>query len=142
MDYKTWKNDYEAEMDKYRTENVVEIYDKTEQRKFRRENPNYDNVGLFSIFVKKDAIGKDKEILAKYENLLLNNIEAFTGFVANEFERIKPFKDVDERLSKIFQYQNMEVRVEDLSEEQKAIFDKAVEDYKEKYSDLIERFNR
>ena len=36
----------------------------------------------------------------------------------------------------------MEVRVEDLSEEQKAIFDKAVEDYKEKYSDLIERFNR
>ena len=142
MDYKTWKNEYEAEMDKYRTENVVEIYDKTEQRKFRRENPNYDNVGLFSIFVKKDAIGKDKEILAKYENLLLNNIEAFTGFVTNEFERIKPVTDIDERLSNIFKYQNMEVRVEDLSEEQKAIFDKAVEDYKEKYSDLIERFNR
>lgn len=138
MDYKTWKNNFENEFKAHRDENTVIIYDYQDGYEFYLNSPDWIMYGDFCNFVRAGTENRGKEITAKYEAILVQNLEVFTGFIKDEFNRVHPLRDIDETLSQVFQYRNMAITPEDFTPEQTQAFTQAVEDYKEANKKYIE----
>lgn len=140
MDYKTWKNNFENEFKAHRDENTRIIYDYETGYDFYLNSPDWIMYGDFCNFVRAGTENKGQEITNKYEALLVENIEVFTGFVRDEIKRVHPLRDIDETLSQIFQFNNMSLTPDDFTPAQTQAFNQAVEDYKEenkKYIDMV-----
>ena len=138
MDYKTWKNNFENEFKAHRDENTVIIYDYQDGYEFYLNSPDWIMYGDFCNFVRAGTENRGKEITAKYEAILVQDLEVFTGFIKDEFNRVHPLRDIDETLSQVFQYRNMAITPEDFTPEQTQAFTQAVEDYKEANKKYIE----
>ena len=138
MDYKTWKTQYENEFDEHRKANCRLVYDYQPEYSHYRNSPDWIMYGDFCNFIRRGAENRGQEITAKYEAILVQDIEVFTGFVKDEFNRIHPLTDIDESLSQIFQYRNMKITPADFTPEQQAVFTQAVEEYKEANKKYIE----
>lgn len=140
MDYKTWKENYENEFKAHRKANCRIVYDYQREYNDYLNSPDWIMYGDFCNFIRRGTENKGAEITAKYEEILVNDLEVFTGFVKDEFKRVHPLKDIDETLSQVFQYRNMAITPDDFTPEQTQAFNQAVEDYKEenkKYIDIV-----
>lgn len=140
MDYKTWKTQYENEFKAHRDENTRIVYDYQPEYNHYLNSPDWIMYGDFCNFVRAGTENKGAEITAKYEALLVENLEVFTGFIKDEFKRVHPLKDIDETLSKVFQYRNMAITPADFTPAQTQAFNQAVTEYKEenkKYIDIV-----
>ena len=138
MDYKTWKTNFENEFKAHREGNTVIIYDYQDGYDFYLNSPDWIMYGDFCNFIRRGTENKGAEITAKYEEILVNNLEVFTGFIKDEFKRLHPLTDIDETLYKVFEFNNMAITPEDFTPEQTQAFNQAVEDYKEENSEIIE----
>lgn len=138
MDYKTWKTQYETEFDEHRKANCRIVYDYQPEYNEYLNSPEWIMYGDFCNFIRRGTQNRGKEITAKYEALLVENLEVFTGFVKDEFKRVHPLRDIDETLSKIFQYRNMSITPDDFTPEQTQAFNQAVTEYKEANKKYIE----
>ena len=147
MDYKTWKNNYEAEFEAHRKANYRLIYRYQSDYQKYLNDPNWIQVGDFCNFHRVGTLHIGAEITAKYEKLMLENIEVFEGFCLDEFNRIRVYNEVcgdDEdffgNACKIFEYSNMSVRFDDLSSEQKIVFVSALKSHLDEHEDAINLF--
>ena len=138
MDYKTWKANYENEFKAHREANTVIIYDYQDGYNFYLNSPDWIMYGDFCNFIRRGTENKGAEITAKYEEILVNNLEVFTGFIKDEFKRLHPLTDIDETLYKVFEFNNMAITPEDFTPEQTQAFNQAVGDYKEENKEIIE----
>ena len=138
MDYKTWKTQYETEFDEHRKANCRIVYDYQPEYKEYLNSQDWVMYGDFCNFIRKGTENRGAEITAKYEALLVENLEVFTGFIKDEFNRVHPLRDIDETLSQVFQYRNMAITPDDFTPEQTQAFNQAVEDYKEANKKYIE----
>ena len=148
MNYNTWKSNYETEFAEYRKNNYfIAYYDFEVERELKRLNATIDefvNVGDYCNYHRKSTLNVPDEINAKYQNLFLDGINDETflkEFVIGELERIRAFRDIDSAATKIFKYRNLPVTVDDFDENQLAVFNDAVAEYKEKYADEIKLFS-
>ena len=140
MDYKTWKANYENEFKAHREQNTVLIYDYQDGYDFYLNSPDWIMYGDFCNFVRAGTENKGKEITAKYEALLTENLQVFTGFVKDELQRVHPLTDIDETASNLFTYRNMSITPATFTPEQTQAFNQAVTEYKEankKYIDMV-----
>lgn len=138
MDYKTWKTNFENEFDEHRKANCRIVYDYQREYNHYLNSPDWIMYGDFCNFIRRGTENRGAEITAKYEALLVENIEIFTGFIKDEFKRLHPFRNVDETLYKVFEFNNMAITPEDFTPEQTQAFNQAVEDYKEENKEFIE----
>lgn len=138
MDYKTWKNNLENEFKAHREENTVIIYDYQDDYEFYLNSPDWIMYGDFCNFIRRGTENKGAEITAKYEEILVNNLEVFTGFIKDEFKRLHPFRNIDETLYKVFEFNNMTITPEDFTPEQNQAFNQAVTEYKEENKKIID----
>ena len=138
MDYKTWKQNFENEFEEHRNKNTVLIYDYQDGYDFYLNSPDWVMYGDFCNFVRAGTENRGAEITAKYEAILVENLEVFTGFVKDEFKRVHPLTEVDETLSQIFQFNNMAITPDDFTPEQREAFNQAVAEYKEENKEYIE----
>ena len=140
MDYKTWKNNYENEFKAHRDENTRIVYDYQSDYDYYLNSNDWVMVGDFCNFVRAGTENKGAEITAKYEAILVQDLEVFTGFIKDEFKRVHPLTDIDETLSQVFQYRNMAITPDDFTPAQTQAFNQAVTEYKEankKYIDFV-----
>lgn len=142
MDYKTWKTNFENEFKAHRDENTVLIYDYQDGYDYYLNSPDWIMYGDFCNFIRRGTENRGAEITAKYEALLVENLEIFTGFIKDEFKRIHPLRNIDERLYKIFEYNNMTITPDDFTPEQTQAFNQAVTEYKEENKENIELIKR
>lgn len=138
MDYETWKTNFENEFKAHREANTVIIYDYQDGYDFYLNSPDWIMYGDFCNFIRRGTENKGAEITAKYEALLVENLQIFTGFIKDEFKRVHPLTDIDETLYKIFEFNNMAITPEDFTPAQKQAFKQAVNDYKEDNKEIIE----
>ena len=141
MNYETWKSNYETEFAEYRKNNYfIAYYDFEVERELKRLNATIDEfvtVGDFCNYHRKSTLNIPDEINAKYQNLFLdgiNDAEFLKDFVIGELERIRAYRDVDAAATKIFKYRNLPISVADFNDNQLAVFNGAVAEYKEKYA--------
>ena len=142
MDYKTWKTNFENEFDEHRKANCRIVYDYQSEYNHYLNSPDWIMYGDFCNFIRRGTENRGAEITAKYEALLVENLEIFTGFIKDEFKRLHPFTEVDETLYKVFEFNNMALTPEDFTPEQSQAFKQAVSEYKEenkKYIDLVSK---
>lgn len=142
MDYKTWKTNFENEFDEHRKNNCRIVYDYQREYDHYRNSPDWIMYGDFCNFIRAGTENKGAEITAKYEALLVENLEIFTGFIKDEFKRVHPLREVDETLYKIFEFNNMAITPDDFTPEQSQAFTEAVNEYKKankKYIDLVKK---
>lgn len=146
MDYKTWKNNYEAEFEAHRKANYRLIYRYQSEYQKYLNDPDWIQVGDFCNFHRVGTLHIGAEITAKYEKLMLEDAtnEILKGFCLDEFERIHVYSSslhgetyVGEA-KKIFEYSNMTVRYETLSEIQQLIFVIALGEHLEAHREDIE----
>ena len=142
MDYKTWKTNFENEFDEHRKANCRIVYDYQPEYNHYLNSPDWIMYGDFCNFIRRGTQGKGQEITDKYEALLVENLEIFTGFIKDEFKRVHPLTDVDETLYKIFEFNNMSITPEEFTPEQAQAFKQAVDEYKEENKEFIELLKR
>lgn len=142
MNYKTWKENYENEFAEHRENNIRWVYS------YEREYQHYLNsnewimYGDSCCFIRAGTENKGKEITSKYEKILVNNDEVFRGFIKDEFKRLHPVHDIDEKLLKVFDYRNMSLTPANFTEEQSRIFAEEIENYKEENKENIALWER
>lgn len=151
-EYKTWKENYEAEFAEHRKENTRLIYRYQSEYDAYVNNPEWVQVGDFCNFVRRTALNKGAEITAKYEAELIANDAIFAGFCLDEFERIHLWKteawkpedheDVETEASNIFEYCNMKTRLETLTPEQESLFRKAITEHLLQHEEDIQTVKR
>lgn len=142
MDYETWKTNFENEFDEHRKANCRIVYDYQTEYNHYLNSPDWIMYGDFCNFIRRGTENRGAEITAKYEALLVENLEIFTGFIKDEFKRLHPLTEVDETLYKVFEFNNMALTPEDFTPEQQARFTQAITEYKEenkKYIDLVSK---
>lgn len=142
MDYKTWKTNFENEFDEHRKANCRIVYSYEDDYDYYRNSPDWIMYGDFCNFIRRGTENIGQEITDKYEALLVENLEIFTGFIKDEFKRVHPLRNIDENLSQVFQYSNMSITPDDFTPEQTQAFNQAVAEYKEankKYIDFVKR---
>ena len=123
--YTNWKNNYEAEFEEHRQKNYRLIYRYQSEYKKYVNDPEWIQVGDFCNFHRRGTLHIGEQITAKYEKLMLNNINVFKGFCEDEFNRVCVFHDYNnafESAKKIFGYRNMKIRYEDLTTNQRWAF--------------------
>lgn len=144
MDYKTWKDNYEAEFEAHRKQNYRLIYRYQSEYQKYVDDPDWIQVGDFCNFHRVGTLHIGEEITAKYEKLLIENDDVLKGFCLDEFERIHVYSATlhDEtyfdEAKKIFKYDNMSVRYETLSETQQLIFIVALGEHLEAHREDIQ----
>lgn len=143
MDYNTWKNGLEGEFAVHRELNTKLIYSYQDGYDYYRDSDEWVMVGDFCNFVRRSALNDHEVILAKYESILVSDLDVFKGFCEEEFERIKVWSAClhdeasEDYALNIFKFNNFEVRYGDLSDEQKCVFDCALESHLESHSEDI-----
>ena len=92
---------------------------------------------------------KEKELVAvaniehwKNDSLYINDDEVFRGFIKDEFKRLHPVCEIEERLNKVFDYRNMSLTPANFTEEQARIFAEEIENYKEENKENIALWER
>ena len=143
--YTNWKNDYEAEFEEHRNANYRLIYDYQDGYEYYLNSPDWVMVGDFCNFHRRGTLHIGEQITAKYEALMLNNINIFEGFCEAEFERIRVWHDYDndfEYAKKIFQYDNMSVRYDDLTTNQKWTFQECLKRHIAEHEEHIKLFKK
>ena len=144
MRYETWKDNFESEFEAHRKANCRLIYPYQADYDKYHDSPNWVMVGDFCNFVRVGTLGIGAEITAKYEALMLRDDEVFEGFCLDEFERIRVYsselreRHFSDEAKKIFEYSNMSVRYETLSETQKDIFFNALDKHLEAHKEDID----
>ena len=144
MDYKTWKTQYETEFDEHRKANCRIVYSYQSEYEYYSNSPDWIMYGDFCNFIRVGTENKGKEITAKYEALLVENLEVFTGFVKDELKRVHPLENIDKTATELFSYRNMSITPEDFTPAQTQAFNQAVNEYKEenkKYIELVRKHN-
>lgn len=143
MNYTTWKNGLESEFAVHREQNTKLIYRYQDGYEDYANSSEWVMVGDFCNFVRRSALNDHKIILAKYEAILVSDLEVFKGFCEDEFERINVWSaflhdDTSENYAlNIFEYNNFKVRYEDLSDVQKSAFDSALSRHLEEHGEDI-----
>lgn len=142
MNYKKWKQAFENEFEQLRQKNTKIIYNYQPEYEYYNNSPEWIMYGDFCNFIRKGTEHIGPQITAKYENIMLKNNNIFQGFIHDEFQRIKPFTQVDETLNKVFEYNNMNIKLHELNTEQKRIFNKEKESFKKQYEEYIKLFQK
>ena len=143
--YTTWKNNYEAEMKENREKNFRLVYRYQSEYEYYSNSPEWGLIGDFCNFYRIGTLHIADEINARYEKQMLDNINIFTGFCTDEFERIRVWNipyDYDNHMDyavKIFEYSGgMKVRYDDLTTNQRYVFRKCLEEHLKSHEDDIE----
>lgn len=142
MNYKTWKENYENEFAEHREKNTRIVYSYEREYKHYLNSPEWNMYGDSCYFIRAGTENKGKEITAKYEQILANDNEIFRGFLKDEFKRLHPICEIEERLNKVFDYRNMSLTPANFTEEQARIFAEEIENYKEENKENIALWER
>ena len=140
MNYTTWKKSFENEFEQHRQKNTKIIYSYQTGYDYYLDSPEWIMYGDFCNFIRRGTEHIGPQITAKYENIMIENNNIFQGFIHDEFRRIKPFTEVDETLNKVFEYNNMNITLPELTTEQKRIFNEEKKLFKKEYEDYIKLF--
>ena len=138
MDYQTWKKSFEDEFEEHRQKNTRLIYSYQPGYDYYNESPEWVMYGDFCDFIRKGTEHIGPQITDKYAKILIADNEILKGFLRDEFRRIKPFTLVDETLDQVFEYNNMNIKLEELTQEQKRIFDEEKRLFKKEFGKYIE----
>lgn len=138
MDYQTWKKSFEDEFEEHRQKNTKLIYSYQPEYEYYRDSPEWIMYGDFCDFIRKGTEHIGPSITEKYTKILIANNEIFQGFLHDEFRRIKPFTEVDETLDQVFEFNNMNIKLDELTQEQKIIFDEEKRLFKKEFGKYIE----
>lgn len=148
MKFETWKKGLESEFAVHRELNTKLIYSYQDGYDDYVNSSEWVMVGDFCNFVKKSALNDHEVILAKYEEILVSDLEVFKGFCEEEFERIKVWsaflrdESCEDYALNIFKFNNFKVRYDDLSDEQRSVFDSALSRHFDVHSDDMELWGR
>ena len=139
MNYETWKKNLENEFAAHREENTRIVYNYQDEYDYYLNSPDWIMYGDFCNFIRVGTENIGAEITAKYEKIMLIEDEIFIGFVTDEFERIGLWKnkDMKEYAKNIFEFNNMTVRFEDLTDLQKAFFEDCIKEHAYEHAEDI-----
>jgi len=144
--YKDWKENIEKEFKEYREANYRLVYRYQSDYEYYSNSPDWVMVGDFCNFHRRGTLHIPEQIYAKYEKSLLDNINIFTGFCKDEFDRIRvwhDYKNSFEKAKKIFEYAGgFKVRYDDLTTNQKWAFKQELEAHIKKHEEDIELFRK
>ena len=137
MAYNNWKNNYEAEFEEHRKNNFKIVYSYQDDYEYYSNSSEWGMIGDFCNFYRIGTLHKGEKITAKYEELMLNDINIFAGYCKDEFKRIKVWQyEVPlEQAKKIFEYDNMSVRFEDLTTNQRWAFKKVLAEHLKEFDE-------
>ena len=144
--YKNWKENIENEFKEYREANYRLVYRYQTDYDYYLNSPDGVQVGDFCNFHRRGTLHIPEQIYKKYEKLMLDNINIFSGFCKDEFDRIRVWLDYEnsfEKSKKIFEYSGgFKVRYEDLTTNQKWVFNQELEAYLKEHEEDIELFKK
>lgn len=135
--YNNWKDNYENEFKEHRENNFKIVYRYQDEYEYYSNSSEWGMIGDFCNFYRIGTLHKGEEITAKYEKLMLNNINIFSGFCEDEFKRIKvwQYEDPMAQAKKIFEFDNMEIRYEDLTTNQRWAFRQELDKHLDKFEE-------
>lgn len=135
--YENWINNKEQEFEEHRKNNFKIVYRYQDEYEYYSNSPEWGLIGDFCNFYRIGTLNKGEEITAKYEELMLNDIEVFAGYCEDEFKRIKvwQYEDPMTQAKKIFEFDNMKVRFEDLTENQQLVFKQKVAEHLKEFGE-------
>ena len=144
--YKNWKENIENEFKEYRDANYRLVYSYQSDYDYYLNNPDWVMVGDFCNFHRRGTLHIPEQIYNKYEKLMLDNINIFSGFCKAEFDRIRVWHDYEnsfEKSKKIFEYSGgFKVRFDDLTTNQKWVFNQELEAHLKEHEEDIELFKK